>query len=141
MAPNLNYMSDSTIGKRKRCPKFHKDLVSTRLDVMSMIHNVSCTFKWLFSGNSLKWLILISDFDIRFNKEVVYIVEAKQCLHPFDSFESFNKKYLNVLYDHYSVNFSGHHDKNMLLNEHTHCKKTCGRVWERINWKGDIWRD
>ena len=45
VAPNLNYMSDSTIGKRKRCPKFHKDLVSTRLDVMSMIHNVSCTFK------------------------------------------------------------------------------------------------
>ena len=67
---------------------------------------------------------LISDFDIRFNKDFINIVEATKYLRPFDSFESFNKNYFNVLHDHYSINFPGHNDKEIVLNEHTHYKKS-----------------
>ena len=89
-----------------------------------MNHGVNCTFKSLFSRKFFKVIdSLISDFDIRFNKEFIDIVEATKFLHPFDSFESFNENDLNVLYNHYSIDFTGHNDKKILLNEYTHYKK------------------
>ena len=65
---------------------------------------------------------LISDFGIRFNQELIDIVEATTFLHPIDIFEPFDENDLNVLHDHYSIDFSGHNDKKILLNEHTHYK-------------------
>ena len=89
---------------------------------MSRIHNVNYIFKSLFSGKLYEMDNLISDFDIHFNKECIDIVEATKFLRTFDSFESFDNNDLNVLQDHYSINFPGHNDKKILLNEHTTTK-------------------
>ena len=87
-------------------------------------HNIKCTFKSLFSRKFFEVIDnLISDFDIRFNKEFIDIVDTSKCLHIFDSFESFGKNDLNVLRKKYSVVFSGHNDDKILLTKHTHYKK------------------
>ena len=67
---------------------------------------------------------LIADFDFRFNKEYMSIVDVSKCLHPFDSFESFDKKDLHVLYNHFAVDFPGHNDEKLLLTEHIHYKNS-----------------
>ena len=50
---------------------------------------------------------LIADFDKRFNKEIITVVDASKCLHPYDRFKSFNENDLKILYNHYANDFRG----------------------------------
>ena len=129
VAPSLHHDSDSVTGKRKRIPKLHKYFVDTVLYIISRSCNVKCIYKSLLTGRSFDRINnLISDFGIRFNKDFIDIVEDATCLHPFDSFKSFDENDLNVLHNHYLVENPEYNDKQLFLNEHTHYKKAYKRV-------------
>ena len=51
------------------------------------------------------------------------IVDASKCIHPFDSFESFDNNDIHVLYEHFAIDFPGHTDEKLLLTEHIHYQK------------------
>ena len=65
---------------------------------------------------------LIADFDKRFNKEIIAVVDASKCLHPYDSFKSFDEHDLKILYDHYADDFQVHDDLNLTKTDHTYYK-------------------
>ena len=124
VTPNLSHSSDAKTGKRKRVPKQFPGFVPTGPDGVSMSHIQDCTLKTLFRSKFFEVVdSLIKDFDVRFNNEYMGIVDASKCLHPYDSFESFDVKDLHFLYNHFDVDFPGHNDEKLLLTEHIHYKK------------------
>ena len=121
VTPNLSHSSDAKTGKRKRVPKQFPNMVPTGPDGVSMSHIQDCTLKTLFRRKFFEVVdSLIKDFDVRFNNEYMGIVNASKCLHPYDSFESFDVNDLNFLCEHFEVDFPGHIDEKLFLNEHTH---------------------
>ena len=49
-------------------------------------------------------------------------MDASKCLHPYDSFKSFDENDLKILYNHYADDFKGHDDLNLIKTDHTHYK-------------------
>ena len=131
--PNLSHSSDVRTGKRKRVTKKYKDFISTGPDGASISKTRDCTVKVLYTRKFFEVVDnLIADFDRRFNKEYMSIVDASKCLHPYDSFESFDKKDLHDLYNHFAVDFPGHNDEKLLLTEHIHYQKRLKSVFSKV---------
>ena len=63
---------------------------------------------------------LIADFDICFNKECLTIIYTSKCIHPYDSFESFDVKYIRTLHEYYEGAFDVHTDVTLVIEEHVH---------------------
>ena len=63
------------------------------------------------------------------------IVDASECLHPYDSFESFDVKDLHILYNHFDVDFPGHNDEKLLLSEYIHYPKKLNHISQKKNLK------
>ena len=108
-------------GKRKRTPKKFKDFVAIAKDGMSHDQIENSTYRSIYTRKLFQAIDdLNADSDKRFNKEAIAIVDASKCLHPFDSFESFDDDDLKFLYNHYSRDFSADCDENLILTEHAH---------------------
>ena len=123
VSPNLSHRLDIHTGKRKRIAKSFPNFVAHAPDGMSQSQDDTRT---VHSAHKSKFFEVIDnllvDFDKRFNKECIAIIDATKCLHPFDNFASFQEDDLKKLYQHYEEDFKDHFDFKLILTEHTHYK-------------------
>ena len=115
---NLSHRKENLSGKRKRKPK---GFVALAKDGMSQNQSEDSTVRSIYSRKLFQVIDdLNADFDQRFNKEAVKVITASKCLHPFDSFDSYNDNDLKFLFNHYRSDFPANCNENLCVTEHTH---------------------
>ena len=129
---NLSHRKDNISGKRKRVQKKFDNFIALSKDGVSQNVCEDSTNRSIYTRKLFQVIDdLNADFDKRFNKEAVKIVESSKCLHPFDSFESYNDNDLKFLYNHYSSDFPIDCNENLFLTEHTHYRNRLKGEFEK----------